>query len=248
MIIGSQVSTRIALGRYFRRERLLLNHQRTFAPTPNIGNTGCPDERCHIEEIGHTKTIQQLDPVLNPLLGGGMRFSPHFPIPISFYQETVAPKYRPGEMVTVDEIVQWDREEVEVAVRNIIKASSIRGFSVYKLDIHGPHCGWADLCGLGLIQQIWLVIDARRELKALAAPGRWQEPEFEIYCTYHEHFPNGGRIGHKTYLIDKSHRLFRQYSSEDILGLTDEEFLERHAPDLAAKVRLTEGLAEKSGD
>ena len=39
---------------------------------------------------------------------------------------------------------------------------------LYKLGIHGPHCGWAGILGYGLIQQLWLLVDACGDLEQRA--------------------------------------------------------------------------------
>lgn len=205
------------------------DHEPTGCNTENLGNTGCPDERYQYEEQNHIMAVHNKRPVTRHLFGGGMRFSPRCSVPIDWYREKIVPKYRRGQEVTDEQIVQWDKDDVESTIRAIIGGTDVRGFRLYKLGIHGPYCGWANLLGYGLIQQIWLLLDGANHLEQMAAENDWGQ--FEIYCTYHEHYQPGeeAEAHHKTYHIKRSHHLFSKFTLGQIMGMTDEEYLRREA-------------------
>lgn len=210
------------------------DHEPTTCQTDNLGDTGCPDERYQPEEQNHIMTVHNKRPVQRNLFGGGMRFSQRCGVPLAWYREKIVPKYRPGETISDDELMQWDHEEVEAAIRAIIMGNDVRGFRLYKLGVHGPHCGWAQLLNYGLIHQIWLMIDGANRLELMARTNNWGP--FEIYVTYHEHyrFSDADQPHHRTYPVKRSHELFAKYTLDQIMSMTDEEFLRREAMEFLA--------------
>lgn len=227
---------KIAVRRFLRWERLvdaegnrpLMDHVPSNCRTENIGDTSCRDERQLIEDLLHTADLQGRNPLLNPLYGGGKRFSKRCGVPIDWYRREIAPLYRPGVQFSDEEILAWDREELETAIRAIIKGIVVRGSRLYKVGIHGPNCGWARLLNYGLIHQLWLVIDGCNTLEQMARDNGWGP--FQVYATYHEHFPlEDGTQSHHTYAIRRKHALFSKYTLDEILSMTDREFLRREA-------------------
>ena len=226
-----ELRIKLAVRQYLKSIHLLNGHVPSDVEGNNVGYTCCNDDRFFLEHTIHLAHIQQRNPLPIPLFGGGMRFSPSCGVPIDFYREKTAPLYKPGRHWTDQELIDWDREEVESAVRSIIKAVVVRGLKLHMLSIHGPHCGWAGLLGHGLVQQIWLVTDGARELERRAQRGVWGP--FRVYCTYHEHYQRPGQElqTHRTFPIRRAHQLFRKYSVEQMLAMSDREFLQREAMD-----------------
>lgn len=241
LIRGTELPRKIrmafAVRRFFRWDgnrnglglRPFGDHVQTECATENLGNTGCPDERYQCEEQGHIVAVHKKHPVQRHLFGGGMRFSAQCGVPIGWYREKIVPKYRPGQAVTDEEIIRWDHEDVEATIRAIIGGNDVRGFRLYKLGIHGPHCGWASLLGYGLIQQIWLQLDGAKRLEQMAIDNQWGP--FEIYATYYEHYQMGEQVDphHRTYPIKRSHDVFAKYSLDQVMSMTDEEYLRLEA-------------------
>lgn len=247
LIKGKELPRKIrlafAIRRFFRDDRNrnakglcpFGDHVPTGCETENLGNTGCPDERYQHEEQNHIVTVHKKRPVGRHLFGGGFRFSRRCGVPIQWYRDKISPKYKGKDYVATDEeIISWDHEDVEAAIRAIIGGTDVRGFKLYKLGIHGPYCGWATLLEYGLIQQIWLLLDGAKRIEQLAVDNDWGQ--FEIYCTYHEHYQPGedAEPHHHTYTIKRSHEMFAKYSLEEIMNMTDEEFLRREAMDFLA--------------
>src|SRR5262249_15338114 len=141
------------------------------------------------------------------------------------YRDQTAPLYKPGQHWTDQDLITWDRDEVESAVRSIIKAVVVRKMRLHMLSIHGPHCGWANLLGYGLIQQLWLVVDGAKNLEERAQRGVWGQ--FRVYCTYHEHYTKPGQTAqtHRTFPIRRAHPFFKRYTLTEVMGMSDAEFL-----------------------
>lgn len=234
MILGNGLDRdqrlKLVVRRYLRDQNLLTDHTPSSCESENIGDTACRDERYLIEEIKHTAELQQRNPLLNPLYGGGMRYSPFCGVPVEWYRQNIAPLYKPNQRISEYEIRTWDREELETAIRAIIKGIVVRDSRLYKLTIHGPHCGWAKILGYGLAQQIWLTADGCRALEGRAVSSGWGQ--FKVYGTYHEHFKlDDGTPLHRTYAIKRTHPLFERYSTSKMMTIDDESFLRLEAMD-----------------
>lgn len=235
MVVLSQSLSRdqrikLATRRLLRGLGLLTDHTPSACDSENIGDTGCRDERYQIEEINHTVELQQRNPLLNSLYGGGMRFSPWCDVPVEWYQKKIAPLFVPGRQVSEAKVRDWDHDELDTAIRGVIKGIVVRGSRLYKLGVHGPSCGWATILGYGLIQQLWLVADGCQALEERAIKCSWGQ--FRVYGTYHEHYQlDDGQELHRTYAVNRHHSLFAMYPMAVIMKMTDEQFLHREAPD-----------------
>lgn len=195
--------------RFLRAEGVLADMTPSDMDVPLIAVVSCNDDRIFWEETDHTRTLHGREIIPFTILGGGVRYSSHCPTP--------------SDMAGSDQLLAELRTGLH-----------LRPYGLVKNSCHGPECGMCNhILQLGVAQRIWLTTDGRNTIKRAAVQEGWSCPtgELGVFPSYHRRIPIGGGFRHRSYRIRHHHDLIKQIPLEVVLRLSDQDFLERYAPD-----------------